>query len=146
MEKRTFIRLSLAGAAGSLILPRMALSKAMESALASKYAGGLYQTDHAWGRWNAKVAGLHLAHTEKQLTGGKVQLHVESRHPMLAYEHYIVKHEILDADFKFLAEHRYDPRKDKKPASVIDLGSYRGIVYAVTYCNIHDLWVDVSEV
>ena len=146
MEKRTFIRLSLAGAAGSLVLPRMALSEAMESALASKYAGGLYQTDHAWGRWNEKIANLHLAHVEKQVSGGRAQVHVESMHPMHAWEHYIVKHEILDADFRYLAEHRYDPRKDKKPASVIDLGSYRGVVYAVTYCNIHDLWVDVSEV
>ena len=146
MEKRAFIRLALAGGAGSLVLPRMALSKAMESSLASKYAGGLYQTDQAWGRWNMKVAELHLAHMEKQISGGKTELQVESNHPMDAYHHYIVKHEILDADFKFLAEHKYDPMKDAKPRSVIDLGSYRGVVYGVTYCNIHDLWVDVSEV
>lgn len=146
MDKRSFMRIALAGGAGSLFIPRMVLAERMPAALKTRLSGGVYHDKVDFGRWNAKLAELHLARSEKEMSGNSARLHVESHHPMNAYEHYIVKHELLDGNFKFLQEHRYDPKVDKTPAATFDLGSYRGRVYVMTFCNVHDLWIDTTEV
>jgi superoxide reductase len=146
MDKRRFIRIAVAGGAGSLFIPRLALAGGGESALATHLAGGVYQTGDAFGRWNNKIADLHLPVAEKHVSNGALQLHVVSHHPMPGYEHYIVKHELLDGNFRFLREHRYDPTRDKTPETTFDLGNYRGIVYAMAICNVHDVWIDMFEV
>lgn len=142
MDKRQFIRISLAGAAGALFVPRVLMADMVEPALKTRLAGGVYHTEDAFGRWNRKIAGLHLAVFEKQ--GDR--LHVESHHPMVGYKHYIIKHELLDADFKFITEHRYNPMRDKKPQTTFDLKGHKGLIYAMTICNVHDVWINATEV
>lgn len=142
MDKRTFLRISIAGAAGALFVPRELMADMVEPALKTRLAGGIYHTDVAFGRWNKTVAGLHLATFRKEGT----QLHVASDHPMIAYKHYIIKHEIFNSDFRFIAEHRYDPTKDKKPEATFDTAGHTGLIYVLTMCNVHDVWVDATEV
>lgn len=146
MDKRSFIRLGLVGSAAGIILPKTVFAAAMDTGLKSKLAGGVFYTDEAFGRWNKGVADHHLPHLEKQMSGGAAQLQVATGHPMDGYTHYIIKHELLNSDFGFMQEHRYDPMKDKKPATKFDVGSYRGIVYVMTICNVHDVWVNMIEV
>jgi superoxide reductase len=145
MDKRSFIRLSFAGSAAGIIAPRTVLAAGMDSVLKSRLAGGVFYTADDMGRWNKGLADHHLPHLEKQVSGGKAQLQAATSHPMHAWGHYIIKHQLLNGELKFMQEHLYDPQKDK-PANVFDLGDYRGVVYVLTMCNVHDLWMNMIEV
>jgi superoxide reductase len=146
MDKRSFIRLGLVGSAAGIVLPKPVFAAAMDTGLQSKLAGGVFYTEEAFGRWDKGVATHHLPHLEKKMSGSAAQVHVATAHPMVGYEHYIVKHEVLNSDFHFMQEHKYNPMKDKSPASMFDVGSYRGILYVMTICNVHDVWVNMIEV
>ena len=52
MDKRSFIRVGIAGSAAGLFIPKAALAAGMDKVIQSKLAGGLYYTEHAFGRWN----------------------------------------------------------------------------------------------
>jgi len=142
MDKRDFIRISIAGVTGALFVPRILMADMVEPALKTKLAGGVYETDVAFGRWNKKIAGLHLADFAKQ----GHELHVVSHHPMPGYQHYIVKHQLLDSRFNFISEHRYNPTKDKKPETTFDIRQHKGLLYVITMCNVHDVWVNATEI
>ena len=146
MDKRSFLRLTLAGGGLSLFLPKAVYAAMMESPLKSKLAGGMFFTEDALGRWNKGTATHHVAQIEKQTAGGKTQLHVTSAHPMDGLDHFIVKHQLLNQDLKFLQEHLYKPTVDKKPEFTFDVGNHHGVVYAITVCNVHDMWVNMIEV
>jgi superoxide reductase len=146
MDKRSFIRLSMAGSAAGIIMPKSVLAAGMDSILQSRLAGGVFYTAEKFGRWNKALADHHLPHLDKQVSGGKAQLQAATSHPMNAWGHYIIKHQLLDAELKFMQEHPYHPEKDKSPMATFDLGSYRGVVYVLTMCNVHDLWMNMIEV
>jgi len=142
MDKREFIRIGAAGVAGGLFVPRDLMAGMVEPALKTKLEGGVYHTDEAFGRWNKGVAEHHLPALEK--SGGS--LHVATHHPMGSYGHYIIKHEVMDAQFKFMNEHLYNPTTDAKPETTFDLGGHSGLVYVLTMCNVHDVWLNAIEV
>jgi superoxide reductase len=142
MERRDFIRLSVASAGASLIAP------AITSAAAGKPvppAADLYYTKEAPGRWAGKVA-THLPNIEISKTADSVTVKIVTPHEMKGYEHYIVKHVLLDKDYKFLNEQLFDPTKDSVPSSEFSLKSYTGTIFAVSMCNKHDVWVNSAEV
>ena len=128
-----------------MVLPGVIEATASGSPLDSKMAGGVYYTKEAPGRWTKK-APTHVPEIEKKAAGGKIEIHVVTHHGMKAWEHYIVKHMLLDKDFKFIAEKLFDPTKDKKPESTFTLDSYSGPLYAVSMCNLHDVWVNVITI
>ncbi len=146
MDKRSFLRLTLAGTGLGLFVPKAVFAAMMESPLKSKLAGGMFFTEDALGRWNKGTATHHVPQLEKQATGGKTQLHVAAVHPMDGLDHFIVKHQLLDQDLKFLQEHLFKPTVDKKPEHIFDLGNHKGAVYALTVCNVHDMWINMIEV
>jgi len=146
MDKRSFLRLTLAGGGLSLIVPKGVYAAMMDSSLKSKLAGGVFNTEDALGRWNKGTATHHLAQIEKSATGGKTSLHVASAHPMDGLDHFIVKHELLNRDLKFMQEHLYKPTVDKKPEFTFDVGDYHGALYVMTVCNVHDIWINMIEV
>ena len=145
MDKRSFIRLSVAGSAAGIILPRAVFAANLGPVLESKLAGGVFYTADEFGRWNEALAEHHLPRLETEKSGGKVRLQATTHHPMNAWEHYIIKHQLLDAKLNFLQEHKYDPRQDK-PQTVFEMGGYRGPVYVMTMCNVHDMWMNMIEV
>lgn len=136
MDRRGFIRLSLAGAATGIIAPQAALAASPAS-----MAGGVYYTKDAPGRWSKKVGG-HLP--QIQVAGGKIE--VVTPHEMKGHEHYIIKHMVLDGDFNFLDERMFDPTKDKTPLSQHDLKGYSGRIHVLSVCNKHDTWMNVADV
>jgi superoxide reductase len=146
VDKRSFIRFGLVGSTVGIIAPKPVFAAAMDSGLASKLAGGVFHTEDAFGRWNKGVAEHHLPSLEKRVSGSMVELHVATNHPMSAYAHYIIKHELLNADFHFMQEHLYNPSSDKAPVAMFDIGTYKGAVYVLTMCNVHDLWLNMIEV
>ncbi|ATG89796.1 desulfoferrodoxin family protein [Methylomonas koyamae] len=142
MERRDFIKLSAAGAVAGLAIP------AVVNAEAGKLPappGEVFYTKDSQGRWNGKAA-THLPVIETSKDGGKTNVKVTTPHELKGYEHYIVKHVLLDKDYKFLAEHFFDPTKDTVPVSTFSLDNYSGTLYALSLCNKHDLWLSSAEV
>lgn len=142
MERRDFIRLSAAGAAAGLIAPVAARA---ETGSAITPPGDIFYTRDAPGRWKGKEA-THLPNIEVSQDNGGVNVKVVTAHEVKGYEHYIVKHVLLDKDFKFIAEHLFDPNKESVPLSTYTLKNYSGRLYALSVCNKHDLWLNSVEV
>lgn len=140
MDRRDFIRLSAAGVGAGMVAPAMALADSGKQA-----AGSIYYTKDAPGRWSDKVA-THLPNIEIEKAGGKVAVKIVTAHEMKGYEHYIVKHVLLDQNYKFIDEYLFNPDKDKAAISTFTLHDYSGPIYALSMCNKHDLWLNGTEV
>lgn len=142
MERRNFMRLSIAAIGAGVIAPNMVLAETKK-----QVTGGsdIYYTKDDPGRWSAKVA-THLPNIEIEKTGGKITVKVVTAHEMKGYEHYIVKHVLLDSNHKFIDEHMFDPIKDKAAISTFTLQDYSGPLYVLSMCNKHDLWLNAAEV
>jgi len=141
MERRDFIRLSVAGVGAGIMMPTMALADNGKQIA----AGNIYYTKDAPGRWSEKVA-THLPNIEIQKSGGNVAVKIVTAHEMKGYEHYIVKHVLLDQNYKFIDEHLFNPNNDKAAISTFTLRDYSGPIYALSMCNKHDLWLNSAEV
>ena len=142
MERRDFIRLSAAGVVAGLSAPTMVLA---ESSKPLPGGSDIYYTKNDTGRWSGKVA-THLPTIEIEKAGATVTVKVVTPHEMKAYEHYIVKHVLLDSNHKFLDEHMFDPSKDTAAISTFTLQGYSGTLYLLSLCNKHDLWLNAAEV
>jgi superoxide reductase len=141
MERRNFMRLVLAGSGAALIAPRTLLAGIPEQSL----AGSVYYTADAQGHWAGK-AKTHVPLIEVKKSGAASTIQVVTPHEMKGYEHYIVKHILLDKDFKFLNEKIFDPTKDTSPLSTFPIGDYSGALYALSVCNLHDTWLATATV
>ena len=140
MDRRDFVYMGLVGFGGSVIAPRMVLADIP----ANPMAGGVYYTKEAPGRWSKKVGG-HLPSIELDKGEEGISVRVVTGHEMKGYEHYIIKHQLLDMNFAFLDENIFDPMKDKAPISTFLLPAYSGPLYAISMCNKHDTWLNVIE-
>ncbi len=138
MDRRALLKLGLLGVSG-VAAPTLVSAKGSGPA---PMAGGLYYTRENPGRWSKKIGG-HFPLVEK-LQGGKIK--VMTSHAMNGYEHYIVKHMLLDKDYNFITERMFDPMKDKVAVSTFDLGSYRGELHVLSVCNKHDTWLNTASV
>jgi len=104
-------------------------------------AGGVYYTQDEPGRWGKK-AGSHVPMLEKVVgADGAVVLKVTTDHPQQGYRHYIVKHQLLDASYRFLGEKMFDPEKETPVSEFTLPTNYTGMVYALSMCNRHDVWL-----
>jgi len=65
---------------------------------------------------------------------------------MNAYQHYIVKHILLDQDFNFIAEKLFDPTKDKIAVSDFNINNYKGTIHVLSVCNKHDTWLNSTVI
>ena len=142
MERRDFIRLSVASVGAGIVAPTMVLANSEKQI---KGASDIYYTKEDSGRWSGKVA-TNLPNIEIKKTGGKVTVNVVTAHEMKGYEHYIVKHVLLDSNHKFLDEQLFDPARDKAAISTFTLQDYSGTLYVLSMCNKHDLWLNGAEV
>lgn len=140
MDRRHFFTLSLAGAAGSVLLSNRALAEP-GSALSTPLAGGIYYTKENPGRWSAKAGG-HAPLVESE----KGMVMVTTPHEMNGYDHYIVKHTLLDSNMNLLGETMFDPLQVKAAVSQYEIKEYRGVAYALSMCNKHDCWVTAFTV
>jgi superoxide reductase len=141
MERRDFIRLSVASAGASLIAPTLALAAGDEQATAAR---DIYYTKEAPGRWAGKVV-THLPTIEITKAEDVTTVKIVTPHEIKGYEHYIVKHVLLDKNYKFIDEHLFDPTKDSAAVSTFTLKNYSGALYALSLCNKHDLWLNSAE-
>lgn len=142
MDRRSFIRIGLAGATTGIIAPQFVLASPLSKKISSNnMAGGLFYTKESPGRWKKK-AGSHSPIIEKTADG----VRVVTGHPMKPGKHWIIKHVLLDKDFRFISENIFDPSKDKAAISNFKLNGQTGAVYALSVCNLHDTWLSVLEI
>ncbi|MBI5444603.1 MAG: desulfoferrodoxin [Deltaproteobacteria bacterium] len=103
-------------------------------ARASTLPAGLIFTRDAPGRW----AGKEGAHAPKVTTdAGK--LTIVTPHPM-SMPHFIVKHTLLTPDGKFLGERTFT-EADKPESTYLLPTGFSGVLWATSFCNLHDLWL-----
>ena len=142
MDRRDFMRLSTSGVVAGVVAPTMALANTYKPV---KGTSDIYYTKEDAGRWSGKVA-THLPSIDIEKVGTVVTVKVVTAHEMKGYEHYIVKHVLLDSKQKFLDEHLFDPTKDSAALSTFTLKDYSGTLYVLSLCNKHDLWLNSAEV
>ena len=139
MNRRNFIHLSALGAATEIIAPTAVLAST------PCMAGGVYYTKEAPGRWSKKVGG-HLPSIQIASSASGTDIKVITSHEMKRYEHYIVKHIILNDRFEFMTEKMFDPIRDPAPISIFSLGNYRGRIHVLSVCNKHDTWMNLADI
>ena len=67
---------------------------------------------------------------------------VSTPHEMKGYDHYIIKHIVLDNRF---SEKVFDPSKEI-PLSKHNIIGYEDKLYVLSVCNNHDTWVDIIKI
>lgn len=140
MRRRTLFRMGLLGVTTAVFAPRVVLaSESPHNPFKSPLAGSVFYTKDMPGRWAGKQGG-HVPAIER--SGNRIE--VTTGHPMDGFNHYIVKHMILDEHFKFVREVMFNPGKDA-PISQHDIGSLKNAVYALSMCNKHDVWLNALE-
>ena len=102
-------------------------------------AGAIYYTKESPGRW--------LGLSEPHIPDIKIEkniIEVHSPHEMRGFEHYIVKHIIMDEKFRIISEKIFDATKDI-PLSKHDVSGYFGNIYILSVCNLHDTWLTIKK-
>jgi superoxide reductase len=128
-KRRDFLKTSLVTSAGLVAATVLPVS-ATENSKTNIFA---YTQEHQ-GRWEGK-AGSHAPVIT--IEGNKVTL--ETKHEM-SDVHYIVKHSLLDSSGNVLGEQIFFPQNKKAISTYVIEGKYTEL-YALSFCNIHDLWV-----
>jgi len=141
MERRNFIQLGLISFGAGFFAPLTSLA---ETARFPATADLIY-SQSSQGRWAGKAA-THLPTIEINQSDGKITVSVVTAHEMKGYEHYIVKHVLLDKNYAFIAEHMFDPDREKTARSEFTLENYQGTLYALSLCNKHDLWLSSIQI
>lgn len=142
MDRRSLLRLTVAGAAAGIIAPRSVLADADAfNPMSAPMAGSLYYTEDAPGRWSKKVDG-HLPRFDRE----GVVIEITTGHEMDPFEHYIVKHQLFDENFKLIAEKMFDPLSEPAPVSRHNISGHKNRVFALSVCNKHDAWLNVLDV
>ena len=72
-------------------------------------------------------------------------LSVSTPHEMKGYDHYIIKHIVLDKRFNIISEKIFDPSKEI-PISKHNIIGYKDKLYVLSICNNHDTWVDIIKI
>ncbi|PLX82166.1 MAG: hypothetical protein C0616_02770 [Desulfuromonas sp.] len=135
MKRRGFLQTGLVAAGAALALPVRTFG-----ADCADMAGGLYYTVESPGRWAAKAAG-HAPNVSVRSGADGAILQVVTGHEMKPFEHYIIKHVVLNDRFRFVSETMFDPTSGKAPVSEFHVGNYRGKLYVLSVCNKHDTWL-----
>lgn len=141
MKRRNFIGWGVAGLGSTVLIPDLVSAKVVQQ----KQVSDIYFTKDSPGRWKEKVAG-HLPSIGIEKAGNKITIKVITSHEMKGYEHYIVKHVLLDQNYKFIDEHLFNPEKEQAAISTYTLDNYSGTIYALSMCNKHDLWLNSATV
>ena len=72
-------------------------------------------------------------------------LSVFTPHEMKGYDHYIIKHIVLDSRFNIISEKVFDPATDT-PISKHNIMGYKDKLYVLSVCNHHDTWLDFIKI
>ncbi len=134
-DRRTFLKGGLA-AASALAVSSVNIASASS---AKPYTNVVYTASNP-GKWGKKV-GSHLPSVTVE--GNKVTLF--TKHGM-SEKHFIVRHTLVLADGTVVGAKVFSGN-DKEARSSFELpAGYKGKVYATSFCNLHDFWVNETTV
>jgi superoxide reductase len=136
MRRREFLKGTLI-ASGAFAMTTVIPHKSMA---ASTYLDGIIYSKNNEGMWNGKSAS-HVPVIE--INGNSVK--VTTNHVM-TQEHYIVRHTLVSQIGEVIGDKTFSP-KDEKAISTFELPKgYKGILYATSFCNRHDLWLAETNI
>jgi superoxide reductase len=135
MDRRNF----LIGSAAATVAATMSGTVHAKEGSASLPPKNIVFTNDNAGRWKAKK-GSHLPKIEA--AGGKVT--ISTKHAQ-SDDHYIVRHTLLLEDGTVVGSTTFTP--EDKPLSEYELPSnYTGKIFATSFCNLHDLWLNEATI
>ena len=139
-DRRTFIK----GLLSFFILKKLFLSfLSAEDELTYLFngplAGSFYYTKTKPGKWK-DVDQSHVPTLEIK----KNTLIVSTLHEMKGYDHYIIKHIILDKKFDIISEKIFDPSIENA-VSEHNITGYSDRLYVLSVCNKHDIWLQTIK-
>lgn len=129
-NRKDFLSATLGAAAGIGLLSSSASAEEKTGA----YPKNIVFSKENPGKWSKKVGG-HIPHVS--VKGKKVV--VETKHSM-SEEHYIVRHTLVTPAGEMIASKTFKPT-DAKAISEFDLPADQTELFATSFCNKHDLWV-----
>ena len=133
-DRRDFIKGSLL-AGSALLLTGVTSANATSAA----FTNIVYTAENP-GKWGKKV-GSHLPSIT--VDGNKVT--VVTKHGMTE-KHYIVRHTLVLEDGTVVGAKVFNPN-DKEAKSSYELpAGYKGKLFATSFCNLHDFWVNEATV
>lgn len=134
-DRRTFLKGGLV-AASALAVSSVNIASASS---AKPYTNVVYTGSNP-GKWDKKV-GSHLPSITVE--GNKVTLF--TKHGM-SEKHFIVRHTLVLGDGTVIGAKVFSGT-DKEARSSFELpAGYKGKVYATSFCNLHDFWVNETTV
>ena len=72
-------------------------------------------------------------------------LEITTPHEMRGFEHFILKHIVLDKSFNIISEKIFDPSKDRA-YSKHDISGYSDSLFVLSICNLHDTWLEPVKI
>ena len=121
---------------GSLVVAGVAMAGgAVKVQAASTFPVGLIYTKEAPGRW----AGKEGSHAPKVTMEGR-NVKVVTSHPMTE-KHFIVKHALVTPEGKIIGEKTFANTDPAAESSYALPEGFKGVLWATSFCNLHDLWV-----
>jgi len=138
LNRRTILKLWAAAS----VLPALSARAEPSVMISGPLAGSLYFTRDNPGIWRSEV-DRHLPQIETAgAPGDTTGVTIKTPHPMDGCRHYIVRHKLLDARFRLLSQKTFDPARDQPVSRHVLPAGYRGPIYAVSICNLHDAWIE----
>ncbi len=139
-NRRTFIK----GLFSFFILKKLSLSflsaeDELTYLLDGPLAGSFYYTKKKPGKWK-DIAQSHIPALEIK----KNTLIVSTLHEMKGYDHYVIKHIILDKKFNIISEKIFDPSIENA-VSEHNITGYSDRLYVLSVCNKHDVWLQTIK-
>ena len=135
--RRNFLKTTTLITAGALVSGKAVAGNGKKRSL-NDFPGLIYTKENQ-GKWKNKAAS-HVP--EVNVEGNKIKL--VTNHGM-SDVHYIVRHTLVDEKGNVLGAKTFYP--DDEPKSEFELpAGYKGKLYATSFCNKHDFWVNEFEV
>ncbi|MEP3231466.1 MAG: desulfoferrodoxin family protein [Hyphomicrobiales bacterium] len=135
INRRIILKAGLVGTTAPVILNTISAQAGEKAGLNGPLAGTVFFTSENPGRWAGKEKG-HAPTIERTASN----IEIVTGHEMRGFEHYIVKHQLLDENFQLVDEKLFDPDKDA-PITQHSLKGQSGQLYALSMCNLHDVWI-----
>ena len=133
-DRRTFLKGSFAAAVAAV------MGTGSAYAADAPLFGSIVYTNESPGKWDQKQ-GSHAPVIT--VDGGKVT--VKTNHPM-SEKHFIVRHTLVLADGSVHGSKTF-VGTDPEAVSQYDLPEgYSGLLYATSFCNLHDFWMSETKI
>lgn len=130
-NRRNFLKSALVAGAGITLFNR---NSAFATGQDLSLPKGIIYTSENPGKWAKKIVGHSPV-----VTVDKNSVTITTNHSM-SRQHYIVRHTLVSIDGTVLGEKTFYP-SDKKAISTFDVAEGHSMLYATSFCNIHDFWV-----